>query len=927
MSSTLASLGLPEPEPARADTLAALGLPEPERPSGGRSRGKGGGASWPDPHSPEEIARRDEPLGDEGLGPVTFFPGIGPGWKAGEAGYKAGTVLAGPVKNWLLNRAIRGAASGAAGGAVEAASREANPVPYVAGGVAGGAILGPAVEAAIPAVGGMVRGLRGKATAPGKAPISPVEPTSAPPVAKGPVNPGAASVGVPVPPATPKAIPVPGPVTGANAQQFPALGEFVEQVKADPAYLARVKELGGGRVVSNKETLARAAEAGPMDPSELAAWPADAPIDPVTQTRGLLTFDYFQQARARALADGDIPAMAAAQKTIASLTPGVMNLRATGGRVTQAQAMFVQDEMSKILDSLADMQAKGVPFEQVQAKANELLKQAATAARAKKLSGEWREALGGIETAATFAKLTSPVTHAVNTISNALTFGVVRPLEKTGTALAYLGQGNAPAARAEVSTLFGTRMGFRSGFERYVRTLMDDVAEPGKLAEVTGGRNIPLPRALRPFDVFRQLAAADGFWKGVLRDARLNELAHRSAAAEGLKGPALAARIKALVDNPPANWTAEVDTYAKEFTFQSDPDKFLSAVQKIQGLPFVRLFIPFVQTPYNLARFQFQRSGAGLLSPRNVKGLAAGGQAQAEAIGRLTAGAGLSAGALALVSTTEATGDYPTDPRERERWKAQGIKPYSLRLPNGTWLAYNRFAPVGMYVGQAVALREAMERGNEQGIAGAASTLAASSLKQINDMPFLSGLSDLLNAIKEPERGAERFSTGIVTGLVPNILRDVRQQADSTMREARGVPQAVANMVPGLSQKLPASIDVLGRERTYEPDRLLRATKVLSTQRTSPETDLFAKLEWSPNAPNLTLEKGKAKEKLEGHDAEAFKREMGAAVRAGIANALALHPRLDQMEREAQIEILDGEIAKARKAVRKKFTQTTMKGR
>ena len=928
MSSTLASLGLPEPEPvkpqaAAGDTLASLGLPEPERPRGGRSRGKGGGASWPDPYSPEEIARRDQPIVDEGLGPGALLFAM----PAGAAGYKAGEILTGPLKAWLLNRALRGAASGAAAGGVEAASREANPAPYVLGGAAGGALLGPAVEAAIPAAGRLRTGLRGRATATPKPPISPVEPTSAPPVAKGPVNPGSASTGVPVPPAQPKAIPAPGPVTGANAQQFPALGEFVEQVKADPAYLARVKELGGGRVVSNKETLARAAEAGPMDPAELAAWPADAPIDPVTQTRALLTFDHFQQARTRAIAAGDLKAAADAQRTIAGLMPGVTNLRATGGRVTQAQAMFVQDEMSKILDSLADMQAKGVPFEQVQTKANEMLRQAEVAARGKRLSSEWREALGGIETAATFAKLTSPVTHAVNTISNALTFGVVRPLEKAGTALAYLGQGNAPAARAEVSTLFGTRMGFRSGFERYIKTLMDDLPDPGKMIEVNKGRNIPLPRALRPFDVFRQLAAADGFWKGVLRDARLHELAHRSAAGEGLQGPALAARIKELVDDPPAPWAAEADTYAKEFTFQSDPDRFLQAVQKVQGLPFVRLFIPFVQTPYNLARFQFQRSAAGLLSPRNIKGLAAGGQAQAEAIGRLTAGAGLSAGALAFVSTTGATGDYPTDPRERERWKEARIKPYSIRLPNGTWIAYNRFAPVGMYVGQAVALREAMERGNEQGIAGAASTLAASSLKQINDMPFLSGLSDLLDAVKDPDRSAERFGQGIVTGLVPNILRDVRQQADSTMREARGVPQAVQNMIPGLSQRLPASIDVLGRERTYEPSRLLRATKVLTTQRTSPETDLFARLEWSPNAPGLLLERGKEKKKLEGKDAELFKREMGAAVEKGIANARAKHPRLDQMEREEAIEILDAEITKARKPVRKRWTMNILKGR
>lgn len=903
MSSTLASLGLPEPEPARPDTLATLGLPEPE-------------LKLLPGHTPESAKRTrllmqagmrgETPLGDEGLGPLSWIPLA----RAGTAGYKGGEILAGPLKNWLLNRAVRGAVSGGAAGAVEAASREANPVPYVAGGAAGGAVLTPAAEKVIPAI--VSRLAPKRATV---APLSPVEPALTMPVAR--EAPGAPGPPAAVP-ARPVGAPAAGPVSAENAQQFPALGDFVEQVKADPAYLDRLKELGGGRVVSNKETLARAWEAGPMPPDELAAWRADTPLDPVTQTRGLLTFDYFQQQRARAIASGDLKAAAQVNETISRLLPGVNNLRATGGRVTQAQAMFVQDEMTKALNELADMQAKGVPFEQVQARANELVRQAKAAAKVKGAASEVREALGGIETAATFAKLTSPVTHIVNTVSNALTFAM-RPLEKAGTSAAYLAQGNAPAARAEVSTLFGTTMGLRSGFQRYLSTLMDDAAEVGKVGEVLKDRNLPLPKALRPFDVFRQLSAADGFWKGVLRDARLNELAYRSAAEQGLKGPALAARIKQLVDAPPADWSAQADEYAKEFTFQSDPDRFLKAVQKIQGLPLVRLFIPFAQTPYNLARFQFQRSAAGVLSPRNLTGLVSGGQAQAEAVGRLTAGMALSAGALALVGSSETTGDYPSDPRERERWKAQGIKPYSIRLPNGTWLAYNRFAPIGMYIGQAVALKEAMAQGNQQGIASAASSLAASSLKQVNDMPFLSGLSDFLDAVKEPERGGERFAQGIVTGLVPNILRDVRAQSDSTMREARGIGPAVLNMLPGLSQRLPASIDVLGRERSYEPDRLLRASKVLSTQRTSPETDLFARLEWSPNAPSLTLERGKSKTTLTGKDAEAFKREMGEATLKAVRSVMA-RPGFEKKDREDAVEILQREVDRARKPVRKRWT-------
>ena len=725
-------------------------------------------------------------------------------------------------------------------------------------------------------------------------------------------------------PARPVGTPGTGPVSAENAQQFPKLGEFAEQVKNDPNYLARLKELGGGRVVSNEETLRRAAEAGPMHPDELAAWPADAPIDPVTQTRGLLTFDHFQQERVRAIAAGDLTAAADAQRTIARLMPGVSNLRATGGRVTQAQAMFVQDEMSKILDSLADMQAKGVPFDQVTRRANEMLRASKQAARTKGALAEWRDALSALETAATWAKLTSPVTHAINFTSNALNAAIVRPIEQAVRSGTYLVQGNRPAAEAELQAVFGTRMGFVSGMKRWAAAIMDD-AEQGALAGEYD-RNIPLPKAARPFDVFRQLSGADAFWKGILEDSRIYQLAYRSAREQGLSGRALAARIEELRLSPPASWKTEAAEYAREYTFQMDPDTFLKKIQGIGNLPGMKFVLPFTKTPYNLQKFYMQRSPYGLASRRNIGGLMAGGQEQAEAAGRLGAGIALSAGALALVSSTDATGAYPTDPRERARWQAEGIKEYSLRLPDGRYLQYSRFSPLGQYIGQAVALRDALASGRPEAQALASGMLAAT-MRQTLDLPFMSSLKDLLDAVtgaSEPtgsqKRAPERFGTGIVTGFVPNVLRDVRVQTDPVMRETRGVAQGVQNMIPGQSQRLPASIDVLGRERTYEPDRLTRGLKVLSTRRETPETRLLAEVGWNPSNPNpsLTMKDG-SKRTLEGADLERFRREMGEATVRALAPFVRNREALLKLDRDTQVERLEDAVNLERKKVRKKW--------
>jgi len=867
-----------------------------------------------DPFSARRIAARDLPVVPEY--PIEAAASVVPGFRAAKL---AESLMAGRALPWLVRSAATGALAGGTGGAVASPDR---PAEGAAMGAAGGAVLSPPLEALLGAVAARLP-RRSPAPVPAGPPVSPVEPAEALPPARVPPVAEAPPAAVP---ARPVGTPGTGPVSAENAQQFPKLGEFAEQVKNDPNYLARLKELGGGRIVSNEETLRRAAEAGPMHPDELAAWPADAPIDPVTQTRGLLTFDHFQQERVRAIAAGDLAAAAEAQRAIARLMPGVANLRATGGRVTQAQAMFVQDEMSKILDSLADMQAKGVPFEQVQAKANEMIRQSKAAARVAGVSKEWRDALGGLETAATWVKLTSPVTHMVNFTSNALTFGVVRPLEQAGRAATYLAQGNAPAAAAEAQALFGTRTGLLSGMKRWAAAVMDD-AETGALASEYGDRQIKLPRRLRPFDVFRQLSGADAFWKGILEDSRLYQLAYRSAREAGLTGKALAARVSELRANPPQSWADEAASYAQEYTFQMDPDAFLKKVQGIGNLPGMKFVLPFTKTPYNLQKFFMQRSPYGLASGRNLAGLKAGGQAQAEAVGRLAAGVGLSAGALALVNSTEATGAYPANPKERERWKAQGIKEYSLHVP-GTrlWVQYNRFAPLGQYIGQAVALRDAMERGEDNRVSALATGMLAATMKQTLDLPFMQSLSDLLDAVTgaaEPEgtekTAPERFAQGVVTGLVPNVLRDVRQQTDPVMREARGVPQAVENMLPGMSQRLPASVDVLGRERTYEPDRMVRASKVLSTERTSPETRVFAALGWSPSAPSTTLELGKGKTTLTGEDAAQFRREMGEATAKAVRAFAARHKNLDKLDREDAVDTLKKMVDDARKPVRRRW--------
>jgi hypothetical protein len=712
--------------------------------------------------------------------------------------------------------------------------------------------------------------------------------------------------------------------TGQSAQQqTPAMtSPFAATVMKDPDYLARLKDLGGGRIHTNEKTLFDALEAGPLDPEVIATWKAETPINAVEQTRALVTKDYFQQKFLKALGAADEKEATAALEVLGKMEPGIQNIRATGGRTTQAQAMFVQDKVADAYAELADMRAKGVPFDQVQEAANKKL---AEISRDQAFRGAGRKAMDwvrSLETYATAAKLTSPVTHAVNSVSNALTFMVTRPLEKTATAGAYLAQGNKQAAKAEVRYLFGTTQGFVNGARRYLKVLMEDNPDLGKVSE--GAPHVfKLPKVLRPLDPFRQLGAADGFWKGALEDAKLNELAYASASKQGLTGKALAERVTELVKSPPQAWQTQAETHAKEFTFQEDPDAFLQAIAKLRTVPGMRLIIPFVQTPYNLGKFQFQRSPLGIMSPRNARGLAAGGEARAEATGRMASGLALAVAAWSVVKQGEVTGAYPSDAAERALWEAEGRPAYSVRV-GGKWLAYNRFAPLGLYLGQAAALDDAIDGGELKQAGDIFSRLIVQSGKQVLDMPFVSGLSSLLDAIQDPERSAGRFSGQLVSGMIPNFLRDVRIQTDPVKRDARGVSGAVMNMLPGVSQNLQPKVDILGREVGYDPNRAVRAAKVLTSGRESPETATMRESKYAPTKPRTELQAKKEKLKLEGAESTQFQKDMGEATRKATETTRA-RPGFSALDQEDKALRIKKAVDAARDRVRKDWKSRKFK--
>jgi hypothetical protein len=91
--------------------------------------------------------------------------------------------------------------------------------------------------------------------------------------------------------------------------------------------------------------------------------------------------------------------------------------------------------------------------------------------------------------------------------------------------------------------------------------------------------------------------------------------------------------------------------------------------------------------------------------------------------------------------------------------------------------------------------------------------------KGLADLPFVSGISDAIEAIENSDDPAvvSRAVGNPITGLIPNAFRDVATASDPVAREAKTVPEQVKLMIPGQRQTLNPRVDVFGKaQNSYD---------------------------------------------------------------------------------------------------------------
>lgn len=549
---------------------------------------------------------------------------------------------------------------------------------------------------------------------------------------------------------------------------------------------------------------------------------------------------------------------------------GDMRLRQVSDVLQNAGGRGRVADMAVMLANLAEGAEGGLADP---AAVNAFLKQASRATGPDMLLEAWINAL-----------LSGPQTHATNTISNALVslwqvperllaagFGKVLPGEQAIHAGEALAQG------------YGLLEGFRDGLRIAARGGLDlarlrPVQGADALGKIEGRRaaitaenlrqtlagrvlgKVPGVNleaggfAARAVDLLgeavrtpgKTLGVEDDFFKAIGFRMELRAQAYRAAAGEGLSGADFARRVQEVLADPPEHIQLAAQDAARYQTFTQELGKFGQAVQGVASShPLARLVVPFVRTPVNVMKFALERTPAAPLMRSFRADVAAGGARRDLALARVSLGSLVMALTASMAASGHVTGGGPSEPKARALLRETGWQPYSLRIGDA-YYAYGRLEPLGSVLGLAADAAEIMGRTDDEAERERlAATVTMALAKNLTSKTFLRGVSEVVQAMSDPDRYGERYWQKLAGSLVPAAAAQFnRSFMDNTLRDTRGWLDEIKGRTPGLSKDLPPRRNLWGEpvalEGSLGPDFL--SPVYVSARKESPASEELLRL-------------------------------------------------------------------------------------
>jgi hypothetical protein len=467
--------------------------------------------------------------------------------------------------------------------------------------------------------------------------------------------------------------------------------------------------------------------------------------------------------------------------------------------------------------------------------------------------------------------LSSPSTHIVNVVSNAIVAATRMPEYAVASLLGAGRKGSDKVSFTETGArVYGSMYGFLDGIRAFKNALIDPQSVDDPLTKlelqrqnsISGikGEIVRLPG--------RFLTAEDQLFKSVGYRQELWGQAIRKAKSEG-KG---LKRAFEIMDDPAKNFP-DIHLKAQDTArYQTFTNPLGSTGQYVQGIimnhPWTRYIAPFVRTPVNIVKYAGQRTPLGVFAKSYKEAIKKGGAEADLARAKVAVGSTAMASIAMLANDGLVTGRGPSDYRERNVLRETGWQPYSIKVGN-TYYAYNRFEPVGILFGLAADWTDIYKytdkefaEGNKPELEKLATMLGASFTENITNKTFLTGVSDFINVMFNPDRYGEASFRRFLSSFIPTASYYVRKNNDPLIRDAQSVMDSFYNRIPGLSEELPAKRNVFGETLEFQkgaaPQFLGRLGETFSPVATSkiqndPVFNELVRLKITPSIPRRSI--------------------------------------------------------------------------
>ncbi|MGJ8586499.1 MAG: hypothetical protein ACSHXD_20605, partial [Marinosulfonomonas sp.] len=237
----------------------------------------------------------------------------------------------------------------------------------------------------------------------------------------------------------------------------------------------------------------------------------------------------------------------------------------------------------------------------------------------------------------------------------------------------------------------------------------------------------------------------------------------------------------------------------------------------------------------------------------------------------------------------------------------------SIRMGDA-YQSYAGLDPFAITAGSIANMVENMESYSDQEWSDMVPLMIFGVTENLTNQTWTSGLSDLLAAIRDPERNSDYYIARQASSVIPAVVRQFNSSSiDTARRDTRGdgsladrVTGTLAAAIPGLSRTLPQRFDVLGRPVANEGALGPDAASPLFQRNIDPESDAVIaevrRLGETIGPPQRSVRD----RRLTAAEFQDYQRVSGQYIREDMAAAMAdpVWQQLNDEERRAELDII-----------------------